>query len=112
MGFPYSVAASILSVRGAYMNAASGLALQQSSNLQSTFGEKTISDLVLMFRDGQLNLEPGFQRKSVWSWSDRRRLIQSIVPNYPSPSIFLYERQENGFVMYDVIDGKQRLESI
>jgi Protein of unknown function DUF262 len=83
------------------MNAASGLALQQSSNLQSTFGEKTISDLVLMF-----------QRKSVWSWSDRRRLIQSIVPNYPSPSIFLYERQENGFVMYDVIDGKQRLESI
>jgi hypothetical protein len=61
------------------MNAASGLALQQSSNLQSTFGEKTISDLVLMFRDGQLNLEPGFQRKSVWSWSDRRRLIQSIV---------------------------------
>jgi uncharacterized protein with ParB-like and HNH nuclease domain len=94
------------------MNAASGLALQQSSNLQSTFGEKTISDLVLMFRDGQLNLEPGFQRKSVWSWSDRRRLIQSIVPNYPSPSIFLYERQENGFVMYDVIDGKQRLESI
>ncbi len=94
------------------MSAASALALQQSSKLQSTFGEKTISDLVLMFRAEQLNLNPGFQRKSVWSWSDRRRLVQSIVSNYPLPSIFLYERQEDGTVVYDVIDGKQRLESI
>lgn len=94
------------------MSAAPALALQRSSNIHSTFGEKTVSDLVLMFKAGQLNLEPGFQRKSVWSWSDRRRLIQSIVSNYPLPSIFLYERPENGSVVYDVIDGKQRLESI
>ncbi len=94
------------------MNAAAATALQPVSTLQSTFGEKTISDLVLMFRAGLLNLQPGFQRKSVWSWTDRRRLIQSIVSGYPLPSIFLYERQENGAVVYDVIDGKQRLESI
>ena len=35
-----------------------------------------------------------------------------IVSNYPLPSIFLYESQKNGSVVYDVIDGKQRLESI
>ena len=65
-----------------------------------------------MFKHHQINLEPGFQRKSVWSPSDRSRLIQSIVAGYPMPSIFLYERQHNGRLIYDVIDGKQRLETI
>src|SRR5262249_1415062 len=55
---------------------------------------------------------PGFQRKSVWTLSDRRRLIQSIFDGYPLPSIFLYRRDHRGKLIYDVIDGKQRLESI
>jgi len=80
--------------------------------LQPTFGEHTINALSLMFRDRQINLDPGFQRRSVWTWNDRRRLIQSIVSGYPVPSIFLYQRQTNGRLIYDVIDGKQRLETI
>lgn len=69
-----------------------------------------------MFRSGQINLEPGFQRKSVWTLRDRRRLIQSILSCYPIPSVFLYRRNHRGRlvydVIYDVIDGKQRIESI
>jgi hypothetical protein len=30
--------------------------------LQPTFGEHTINELTLMFRNKQINLEPGFQR--------------------------------------------------
>jgi len=81
-------------------------------SLQPTFGEHTINELSLMFRHRQINLDPGFQRHSVWTWNDRRRLIQSIVSGYPLPSIFLYRRQTNGGLVYDVIDGKQRLETI
>jgi len=80
--------------------------------LGKTYTEPTINQLLLMFKSRQINLEPGFQRKSVWSLSDRTRLIQSIVAGYPIPSIFLYNRQENGRLVYDVIDGKQRLETI
>lgn len=73
----------------------------------------TIQQFVNHFENGQLNLEPGFQRNSVWSHSDRAALIDSIFSNYPIPSIFLYKRQDtNGGLTYDVIDGKQRLESI
>lgn len=81
-------------------------------SLQSAYGERTINELVLMFKSRQINLNPGFQRNSVWTLTDRRRLIQSIMARYPLPSIFLYERRHKGGVVYDVIDGKQRLETL
>ncbi|MCI0388063.1 MAG: DUF262 domain-containing protein [Acidobacteria bacterium] len=80
--------------------------------LKSDFGERTINELSLMFKSGQINLEPGFQRNSVWTISDRRRLVQSILASYPVPCIFLYKRNNRGRSVYDVIDGKQRLETI
>lgn len=73
---------------------------------------KTIQELVDHYEKGRLNLNPAFQRESVWKEIQRRRLIQSIYENVPIPSIFFYEREQNGNVVYDVIDGKQRLESI
>lgn len=73
---------------------------------------KTIQDLVNLYEKDYLNLEPGFQRDSVWTNSDRSKLIDSILRNYPLPSIFLYKREHDGHYIYDVIDGKQRLESI
>jgi len=81
-------------------------------SLDPTYTEPTINQLLLMFKSRQINLDPGFQRRSVWSPRDRTSLIQSIVAGYPIPSIFLYKRQENGRLIYDVIDGKQRLETI
>ena len=81
-------------------------------SLHSSYGERTINELILMFKSRQINLEPGFQRNSVWTKTDRRRLIQSVIGQYPLPSIFLYERRHKGGVIYDVIDGKQRLETL
>lgn len=79
--------------------------------------EKTIQDITNLFKtrtrkkDRHLNLSPGFQRESVWTNKDRQKLIDSVIRNYPIPAIFLYKREENGEIIYDVIDGKQRLES-
>lgn len=73
---------------------------------------KTIQDLVNLYEKKHLNLIPGFQRDSVWTTTDRKKLIDSILRNYPLPSIFLYKREDNGHYIYDVIDGKQRIESI
>jgi len=82
----------------------------------NTISHKTttnsIYDLINRYEHGNLNLEPGFQRQSVWTERDRMKLIDSILRNYPLPAIFLYKREEDGNLVYDVIDGKQRLESI
>jgi 5-methylcytosine-specific restriction endonuclease McrA len=83
-----------------------------SEPLRSQYDTKTIFELMNLQEKGSLNLEPGFQRKSVWSLGDRRKLIQSVLQGYPVPSIFLYRREEDGWPVYDVVDGKQRLETI
>jgi hypothetical protein len=81
-------------------------------SLDFDYGDKTIQEFVLLYRNGQLNLEPGFQRDSVWTLSDRKKLIESLLQDYPIPSVFLYRRNDNGKLRYDVIDGKQRLETV
>jgi 5-methylcytosine-specific restriction endonuclease McrA len=80
--------------------------------IQYQADQKTVQTIIHHYENDQLNLEPGFQRSSVWSESDRGKLIDSILRNYPLPSIFLYKRYEAGNLIYDVIDGKQRIETL
>lgn len=84
----------------------------RSSAITHKTTTKSILDLQHLYDRGHLNLEPGFQRQSVWNERDRAKLIDSILRNYPLPAIFLYKREEDGHLVFDVIDGKQRLESV
>jgi uncharacterized protein with ParB-like and HNH nuclease domain len=71
--------------------------------------QKTVQDIINLYQSGHLNLSPGFQRDSVWTKRDRVNLIDSIIRNYPLPSVFLYRREKEGDIIYDVVDGKQRI---
>lgn len=83
-----------------------------NNELQIRHETLTIADLMARYDNGVLNLSPTFQRKSVWRDRDRNLLVESLLRGFPIPAIFLYQRNEGGRVCYDVIDGKQRLESI
>ena len=83
-----------------------------NSDLSFRHETLTIADLVGRYDKGALNLSPTFQRKSVWRDRDRDLLIKSLLRGFPIPAIFLYQRNDGGRVCYDVIDGKQRLETI
>jgi uncharacterized protein with ParB-like and HNH nuclease domain len=48
----------------------------------------------------------------MWSERDRAKLIDNMLRNYPLPAVYFYKREEEGKIIYDVIDGKQRVESI
>ena len=62
---------------------------------------------------GQLDLEPPYQRRSVWSPRDKRFFIDTILNNYPAPPIFLHKTlDDDGKSTYHVVDGKQRLLTI
>src|SRR5258708_5902377 len=61
----------------------------------------------------QLDLNPPYQRRSVWTRNDREYFVDTILHNYPSPAIFLHKTMdEDGRSVYHVVDGKQRLETI
>src|SRR5262249_4970389 len=61
----------------------------------------------------KLNMNPPYQRRSVWNRSFQEAFIDTILLGYPSPAIFLYrEVEESGKTRYDVVDGKQRLTAI
>ena len=83
-----------------------------TNELQIRHEQLTIADLVNRYDKGVLNLSPTFQRKSVWRDRDRHLLIESLLRGFPIPAIFLYQRNEAGRLCYDVIDGKQRLETM
>lgn len=65
------------------------------------------------YRMGNLDLEPPYQRKSVWNTDYKVYFIDTILRNFPCPTIFLQvERSPSGISKYYVVDGKQRLLTI
>ena len=69
----------------------------------------TIRRLAEMVESGHLDLNPDWQRGSVWTRDQRPRLIDSLDNGYPLPHITLWTRPQGRFVM---VDGKQRTETI
>lgn len=62
---------------------------------------------------GLLNLDPPFQRRSVWNQAYRESFIDTVLLGYPAPAIFLFEEiSQEGSATYDVVDGKQRLTAV
>ena len=72
-----------------------------------------ITWLLDLDRNNQLDLEPPYQRRSVWTRKDRQFFLDTIFRNFPSPAIFLHKSMnEDGAATYHVVDGKQRLQTI
>ena len=57
-------------------------------------------------KDGDLIIQPNFQRLSVWTEKQKSRLIESAVLRIPLPTVYLSEGKDGKRV---VIDGQQRL---
>ena len=76
---------------------------------------KTSSEwTVKMLTDIQtrINTEAEYQRGHVWSDAQRRLLIDSLLRGYDLPKIYLRKLPEGSDMLYEVVDGKQRLTTI
>lgn len=57
-----------------------------------------------------LDLDPPYQRRSIWNAPYKEFFIDTVLNDYPCPAIFLYENiTPDGVAKYSVVDGKQRL---
>lgn len=84
-----------------------------TSTLKRQPTTQDISWLLDLARNGQLDLNPPYQRRSVWTTKDRQFFLDTIFRGYPSPAIFFHKDiSSEGYVTYHVVDGKQRLQTI
>lgn len=70
--------------------------------------DPTVKDLFDRHKDGDLILQPHFQRYYVWDAGKSSRLIESVILDVPLPIIYLAEELDG---RESVIDGQQRLTS-
>ncbi len=78
-------------------------------NLRTQAYDKSVRDLVTMIDDGDIDLDPDYQRNYLWDNKKASLLIESILLNIPIPVIYVAENEES---QWNVIDGLQRLNSL
>lgn len=71
-------------------------------------GDPEIESLYRKWKDGDLDIQPDFQRGFVWDIIKASRLIESILLDIPLPVIYLSQEKDGREY---VIDGQQRLTS-
>lgn len=69
----------------------------------------SIGEWASMYRLGELDIHPEFQRVFRWSDEQKTNLIESLLLGIPIPPIFVSQREDG---VWDVIDGVQRLSTI
>lgn len=82
----------------------------QPLNIDATVGTWRIIEFADRAVDGELDLNPPYQRDFVWSNSGSQTLIDSILRGIPLPSIILAKVAADQ--RYQIVDGKQRLTAI
>lgn len=82
---------------------------ERSSKIFRDAYQMSIGELINIYKDGEMDIHPEFQRVFRWSESQKTKLIESIMLNIPIPSIFVSQNDEG---IWDIIDGVQRLSTI
>ena len=69
----------------------------------------SVGEIVNLYRDEEIDLEPAFQRLFRWTTEQQSQFIESLLLGYPVPSIFVYQKEDG---VWEVIDGVQRISTL
>ncbi len=76
----------------------------------------SVSAILDLFRNGMLKANPEYQRGAVWTPSQKKKLIDSVMRGYPLPLIYLHHIQKSVAGMQrddlEIIDGQQRINAL
>jgi Protein of unknown function DUF262 len=78
-----------------------------------TINFQTISWFWDLYNRDLLELDPPYQRRSVWNQDYKDYFIDTVLNGYPAPAIFIYQEiTPEGVSKISVVDGKQRLSTL
>lgn len=78
------------------------------------YDKVVVKELLDSYSRQELNINPWYQRRSVWTTPQKAYLINTILEQKPVPSIYIrhYLNIENEKSVKEVVDGQQRIRSI
>lgn len=71
--------------------------------------DMSVGELINLYRDGEIKIQPEYQRLFRWDQTRKTRFIESILLGLPLPPIFVYQDAQG---VWELIDGLQRLSTI
>lgn len=71
--------------------------------------DMSIGELINLYRDKEIQIDPEFQRLFRWNLTRKTRFIESILLGLPLPPIFVYQSKTG---VWELIDGLQRVSTI
>lgn len=77
--------------------------------MEFSIKEWTLKDLIDNYENGNINLNPPYQRGDIWTLPAKKKLIESIKLKYPLPAFFIYNTPDG---KYEMVDGQQRTRTI
>jgi hypothetical protein len=69
----------------------------------------SIGEFTNLYRDGEVDVHPEFQRFFRWDDEQKSRLIESLLLGIPLPSIFVAQTKTGS---WDLVDGLQRISTL
>ena len=77
--------------------------------ISTTEMKMSIGEIINLYKDEDIILNPEFQRLFRWTDEQKSRLIESILIGIPLPSIFVQQIEDG---RWEIIDGLQRISTI
>lgn len=71
--------------------------------------QMSIGEIVTMYENEEITIDPEFQRLFRWAIGQKSKLIESLLLGIPIPSIFVFEKDDG---TWELIDGLQRISTI
>lgn len=84
--------------------------IEQAQRLVRTDAyQMSIGEIVTMYENNEITIDPEFQRLFRWEIGQKSKLIESLLLGIPIPSIFVFEKEDG---TWELIDGLQRISTI
>lgn len=82
---------------------------EQAKNIDTRYLIMSLREIMSMYEDKELIVNPIYQRNFRWDTKEKTLLIESILLDFPLPPIFVYQREDG---VWELVDGLQRISTI
>lgn len=81
----------------------------ERKNIKTDSYDMSIGEIISLYQEGDLKLNPAYQRLYRWDTDHKVRFIESILIGIPIPEIFVAQKKDG---KWDIVDGVQRISTL